>query len=218
MRSSKQRRKLSEPRRQLKPADSALWKAREATKGLLMNLLAPRPLVWITSIGRLPLDEVVLAPFSAIIPVCNHPPMLIFSAQRRSDGARKATARNIIATGEFVVNVIDDDQVESAVKASSPNVPVSLRFSTAGVHQARSFVVKPDRVAECKGNLECRVRNYQEIGQSPYQADLFLAEVVHICHRPGRKKFKLSSGAFEGVGALDVEWYLTSTGLRKIPG
>src|SRR3954452_15955032 len=76
---------------------------------LLVGIVVPRPIAWITTVS--PAGLVNAAPFSCYTFVCNDPPMHAINIGRR-DGELKDTARNI-ESGEFVVNVVSEDLVEA---------------------------------------------------------------------------------------------------------
>lgn len=84
---------------------------------LLVGIVVPRPIAWITTISRAGLINA--APFSCYTFVCNDPPMLAINIGRL-DGELKDTARNIEESGEFVVNVVSEDLVE-LMHATSAN-------------------------------------------------------------------------------------------------
>lgn len=187
---------------------------------LLMATVVPRPVVWVTTVD----DELsawpTLAPFSAVVPICNTPPLVILAVQRREDGMRKRTAANILMTREFVLNVIDDSLIEAAVRAADPDIAVEQRFVCAGVHAAKSAIVKPPRVSECEVSLECRLSRYEEVGREPGRVDMFIGEVLCVClneKETQRGGFDSQAGTFCGIGAVDLEWYLTRSGVRRIP-
>jgi flavin reductase (DIM6/NTAB) family NADH-FMN oxidoreductase RutF len=182
---------------------------------LLMKAVVPRPVVWITSSAG-PEGPVVLAPFSAIVPICNSPPLILLSVQRRDDGVRKTTAVNILRERDFVVNVLDEHLIEAAVRASDPRLSIQDRVELAGIHFDKSATVKAPRILECVFSLECVLQLHHEVGQRPNGADLFIAEVISVVQNYEDGKSG-SSDLFTGVGALSREWYLTRTGISYIP-
>ena len=86
---------------------------------LLSGVVVPRPIAWITTQSEAGL--VNLAPFSCYTYVCSKPPMVGINIGRRA-GQRKDTSRNIVAHGEFVVNIGDETMVE-AVHRSADEYP-----------------------------------------------------------------------------------------------
>ncbi len=185
-----------------------------------MRTVVPRAVVWVTTVGEEVPRCPTLAPFSAVVPICNSPPLVVLAVQRRADGTRKKTAANILATREFVLNIIDDNLIEAAVEAADPNVSVEQRFTRAGVHPAKSAIVKPPRVSECEVSLECRLNRYEEVGREPGRADIFIGEILCVWLNENNKERQSpdsQAGTFSGVGALSLEWYLTPSGLRRVP-
>src|SRR4051812_46890548 len=71
---------------------------------LLTGAVVPRPIALVTTLGA---HGVNAAPFSFFNAVGAEPPMIMFSAGRRSNGI-KDTTRNIQDTREFVVHIVDD--------------------------------------------------------------------------------------------------------------
>ena len=143
---------------------------------LLIGSVVPRPIAWVSTLG--PEGRLNLAPFSYFQAVCSDPPTIVVSVGRRADGERKDTARNAVAAGEFVVNVVNLDLAE-AMNATSGDYPYGMsEFDLAGVTAAESQLVRTPRVAEAPIALECRLTQTLSIGR-PGDDDLLLfGEVV----------------------------------------
>ena len=74
---------------------------RAAAYKLMTGAIVPRPVAWVTTRS---VDGVVnAAPYSAYTLISPDPPLVVFHSSRRNGD--KDSARNIRATGEFVVNV-----------------------------------------------------------------------------------------------------------------
>jgi len=73
----------------------------------------------------------------------------------RSRSGEKDTMRNIRATREFVVNVVDRALASAAVATSAPHPPDVSEFGPAGLTPLPSDKVAPPRVAESPVHLEC---------------------------------------------------------------
>ncbi|HEY1225699.1 MAG TPA: flavin reductase, partial [Ramlibacter sp.] len=71
--------------------------------------VVPRPVAWITTVDAE--GRVNAAPFSSYNYVATSPPMLAVNIALR-EGDTKDTARNIRASGEFVVNVATEANFE----------------------------------------------------------------------------------------------------------
>ena len=74
---------------------------------LMFNLIVPRPIAWISTVS--PEGVVNIAPFSFYNGITSKPPLIMVSVGRRRDGRRKDTSRNILQTGEFVVNLVTEE-------------------------------------------------------------------------------------------------------------
>jgi flavin reductase (DIM6/NTAB) family NADH-FMN oxidoreductase RutF len=136
------------------------------TYNLLIGLVAPRPIAWITSMdhdGRLN-----AAPFSAYNYVCTDPPVVAIGVANRPgrDIIGKDTAKNIRNVGEFVVNVVNEDVAE-AMNICAVDFPQGVNeLEKAGVTTEPSLVVKVPRIAQAPAALECREITTMEIGRS----------------------------------------------------
>lgn len=135
---------------------------------LLTSLITPRPIAWVSTSSVTGTDN--LAPHSFFTVVCGDPPMVAFSSVGRKD-----TLRNIEATGEFVVNLIDEPRTEQANLTGTDFPPDLSEFDAAGLTREPSTHVKPPRVAESPAALECVVHSTQLLGNST----LVIGRVVH---------------------------------------
>jgi flavin reductase (DIM6/NTAB) family NADH-FMN oxidoreductase RutF len=71
----------------------------------------------------------------------------------------KDTAANVLATGEFVVNIppFERDILEKVCIVGLPFAPGVNELEKAGLTAIPSKVVKPPRIAECRSHFECKV-------------------------------------------------------------
>src|SRR5690625_1078403 len=75
---------------------------------LLIGSIIPRPVAFVTSMSA---DGILNgAPFSYFNVVSSNPPLISVSVQRK-DGVQKDTARNILVREEFVVHLVDEENV-----------------------------------------------------------------------------------------------------------
>ena len=146
------------------------------TYNLLIGLVAPRPIAWITSMsedGRLN-----AAPFSAYNYLCTDPPIIGVGVTDRPTASfvPKDTARNIRRTGEFVVNVVTEDLARQ-MNVCATDFPSDVEeLDMAGLTTAPSQVVKVPRIEQAHAALECREYTTMEIGRSR----IILGRVVSI--------------------------------------
>jgi len=114
------------------------------------SIAVPRPIAWVSSLSAEGVPN--LAPFSQFNNLGYDPPYLMFSA-----GDFKDTVRNVLATGEFVVNMATWE-LREAVRITSRNLdPEVDEASVAGLEMVPSNLVKPQRVAASPVHLECRL-------------------------------------------------------------
>src|SRR5215213_1191827 len=151
------------------------------TYKLLIGCVVPRPIAWVSTIdlagGR------NLAPFSFFNGIGSNPPALSISINYiDSRDQRKDTLRNISDTGEFVVNIVDEDLAQ-AMNATAANYPTAVdEFETAGVAAAPSVTVRPARVANAPVSLECKLFTLVPVGEGPGSATVVicLIQMIHV--------------------------------------
>ena len=143
----------------------------------LISLIGPRPIAFVSS--RDTEGTLNLAPFSFFMGVSSDPPVVAFAVSQR-EGERKDTARNVLATGEFVVNAAGEEHAEAITRTSGDWDPDVDEFALAGFTPAPSRVVGPPRVAEAAFALECRLHGSLAIGAAPRETTLLLGEVVWL--------------------------------------
>ena len=126
------------------------------TYNLLIGLVAPRPIAWITSVdleGRLN-----AAPFSAYNYVGTDPPIVAIGVGNRSGPGviGKDTAQNIRTKREFVINVVNEAMAEKMVFCAIDFPAGMSELELAGVQTAPSSIVSVPRILESPASLECR--------------------------------------------------------------
>jgi flavin reductase (DIM6/NTAB) family NADH-FMN oxidoreductase RutF len=131
---------------------------------ILASLVTPRPIALVTSIS--PDGKVNAAPFSFFNLLGAEPPICAFAPGDREDGMPKDTARNIRATHEFVVNLVDESIAEAMNKCAASLPYGESELQHAGLTPATSSVVKPPRIAESPVNLECTEWGTLRIGEN----------------------------------------------------
>jgi flavin reductase (DIM6/NTAB) family NADH-FMN oxidoreductase RutF len=174
---------------------------------LLVSLIVPRPIALVTTTSQSGL--VNAAPFSFFNVFCDEPPVIILGIAERANGALKDTARNIIQSGEFVVNMVDK-QIAEAMHACATDLPSEeSELALAGLTEAASVVVKPPRIAESPASLECKLHTKLELGTY----NLFVGQ-VHMMHaRDGLidpKTLRVEMSSYQPVGRLFANRYCTT--------
>lgn len=147
---------------------------RAALYRVMTSLVAPRPIGWISSESEDGRHNI--APYSNFNKICSETPVVMFSAVRRENGARKTTPKNVLDTGEFVVNLATASLVDEVDETSRVVNDETSKFDLAGLEKAPAETVSPPRVAAAKAHLECTLYDSLEV----YNATMILGEIQHI--------------------------------------
>lgn len=138
---------------------------------LVSSAVVPRPIAWVSS--RDPDGADNIAPYSFFNVVSSRPPILMFSPTGTGEDL-KDSARNAIASGGFVVNVVTDAHA-SAMNETSATLPAHAdEFGHAGIEKAEAERVDAPRVADAAVAMECELHDTIEVGSST----MVLGEVV----------------------------------------
>jgi flavin reductase (DIM6/NTAB) family NADH-FMN oxidoreductase RutF len=146
---------------------------------LLVALVTPRPIAFVSTRGRDGVDNA--APYSFFNVLGEDPPVVIVSIERRGDGRSKDSGRNILETGEFVVNMVDEALLERMHLCSVEHPPAVSEFAQAGLTPAPARTVAAPLVAEAPVSMECRLHT-----RVPFaKRDLVIGEIVWLHVRDG---------------------------------
>ena len=172
---------------------------------ILASLVTPRPIAWVTTLG--PDGTVNAAPFSFFNVLGAEPPIVGFCPGDRDDGTPKDTARNVRASHEFVVNLVDEALAE-AMNKTAATLPYGVsEIAHAGLSTAASSVVKPPRIAEAPASLECVEWGTLQIGDN--RLIIGLVKRVHIRDELiDPVTLRIRSADFHVVGRMaSPHWY-----------
>jgi flavin reductase (DIM6/NTAB) family NADH-FMN oxidoreductase RutF len=142
----------------------------------LTALVVPRPIGWISTLGR---NGIVnLAPYSFFNAVASNPPFVMFSS-----AGVKHSQLNAEQTGEFVASLAtyelrEELNVTSAMVGAEVSEP-----ELANLEMAPSIAVKPPRVKKSPVALECKyVKTIDLPGPNgkPHSFSIVIGEVVGI--------------------------------------
>lgn len=121
---------------------------------LLTGSIIPRPIGWISSVSEDGINN--LAPFSYFNAVGDDPPHVMFSTGI-GNHSPKDTLNNVLATKQFVVNMVTEDLVEPMNTTAQSVAHDVDEFELAGVTPIASEKVKPMRVEESPISFECEL-------------------------------------------------------------
>lgn len=148
-------------------------------QGLLSQLVVPRPIALVST--RSPDGVGNLAPFSYYLPITGDPPLVgVVFGRRERDGATKHSFDNLLAAGDFVINVCSDrfgPVLEDLAKEYPADVDEAARH---GFTLEPSERVSSPGVAEALARLECVLHRTVELGTERAPVVLVVAEVVAV--------------------------------------
>ncbi|MEH7086755.1 flavin reductase family protein [Neobacillus drentensis] len=157
--------------------DPAANTERENYKFLIGSII-PRPIAFVTTISK---DGILNgAPFSYFNIVTANPPIISLAIQR-PEGRQKDTARNIIEAKEFVVHIVDEQNVEKVNKTAAILPPDQSEIKLANLTPIKSLKISVPGVEEAKIRMECVLEHSVELGglEAP-GCDLIIGKVVQF--------------------------------------
>jgi flavin reductase (DIM6/NTAB) family NADH-FMN oxidoreductase RutF len=116
--------------------------------------------------------------------------------------------RNVEASGEFVVNVVDDAHAEAMNQTSGEYPPAVDEFAVAGLAAAPGVRVRAPRVATAPISLECRLVRIVQVGRGPHS--VVFGEIVYLHVRDGlydAGSGRIDVAALRPVGRLAGHMY-----------
>jgi len=119
------------------------------------------------------------APYSLVLPYCSSPrnPQMLLIANKAWH-----TARNIVETGEFVLNYPGQGHIKDIVETSRYYAEGVNELEYTGFTTLPAKHVQPPRIAECYQHVECRLIRTEK--PSDLQLN-FIADVLDISQNTG---------------------------------
>lgn len=172
----------------MKIASEQLTKS--AAYKLLTGVVVPRPIAWVSTMSAAGLSNI--APFSCFTFVSADPPMIGINCGLR-DGRRKHTAANIVETGAFVVNIVDEPLLDPMHRSAADYADGIDEIELLNLPSVACDLVAPRRVAASPISMECVLSDRVAFGRSG--SEFIVGEV---------KLFHIRDGLFEN-GRIDTE-------------
>jgi flavin reductase (DIM6/NTAB) family NADH-FMN oxidoreductase RutF len=180
---------------------------------LMIGAIVPRPIAFVSSLDERGVRN--LAPFSFFNGVSAAPPVVLFCpVVRREDperglGPHKDTLRNVIATREFVINVVTESIAEKMNLTSAQVPPDVDEFELSGLTPLPSELVKPPRVAESPVQMECRLRQIVEISEQVHGGAIVLGDVLRFHVREDLvENFRIDADKLAAIGRMGGPTYV----------
>ncbi len=180
---------------------------------LMIGSIVPRPIAFVSTLSKGGVRN--LAPFSYFTAVSSDPPVVLFCPAFRGANAElgipntKDTLRNIVATGEFVINIVSEGIAEQMNRCSAQVAPEIDEFALSGLTPLPSEMVRPPRVAESTVHMECRLRQIIEVSDKPVGGGSIVLGDVLLFHVREEliSDFKIDPEKLRAVGRMGGPTY-----------
>lgn len=177
---------------------------------LMNSTITPRPIAWVSTLGKT--GVVNAAPYSFFNAMGSAPPTLALGILGDAVKGFKDTSRNIMETGEFVVNLVPE-RLAAAMNETCVDAPTEVsELDLAQLSTTASTHIKPPRITESPVSFECVTLSSLVTG--PHQV-LVVGRVlaVHIDDQYvlDAEKGYLDTPAMELVGRLHGSGWYTRT-------
>ena len=169
---------------------------------LLTGIVIPRPIGWISSISEEGIAN--LAPFSYFNAVGDDPPHIMFSAGRGAN-SNKDTLNNVLATKQFVVNMVTEELVEQMNSTAQGIPPHESEFDLANLTPIPSLKIKPPRVKESPITMECELVHHYTLEDNKFGGSTILVGRIvmfHIAENVLLDDFKINLDTYKPVARL----------------
>jgi flavin reductase (DIM6/NTAB) family NADH-FMN oxidoreductase RutF len=178
---------------------------------LMIGAIVPRPIALVSSVDEANVRN--LAPFSYFTACSSNPPVVVFCPILRPlPPMAKDTLRNILATREFVVNIVSEEFVERMNATAATVGPEVDEFALSGLTTIASDLIKPARVAESHVQMECRLLQIVQVSDKPGGGTLVLGEVMRFhVDQDLIENFRIDPEKLRAVGRMAGTTYVRTT-------
>ncbi len=129
---------------------------------LLTSTVTPRPIAWVTTMSN---EGIVnAAPFSFFNAMGHQPPTVALGLLQHPKGRLKDTPANILANGEFVVNLVSEAMGTQMNQTCADYPPEADELQQAGLTAVPAKHVRPPLIQGCPVALECTSLHTMETG------------------------------------------------------
>lgn len=182
---------------------------------LLNGGVTPRPIAWISTRSGDGVDN--LAPYSFFTVASCSPPVLLYTQVTPRSGLDKDTLKNIIETGECVVNIVNSALLEKMNQTSaSLNIDES-EFDFADVENCSSYKVMPQSVKESPVRYECTLREVISISDLPTGGTVILLDVKFVYVRDDLyEDGNINQELIDSIGKMGGDYFNLSSKKLKL--
>ncbi|MDY7102237.1 MAG: flavin reductase family protein [Actinomycetota bacterium] len=185
-------------------------------QGMLSQLIVPRPIAMITTLGEA--GTVNVAPYSYFMPITGDPMLVAITmgCHREADGSPKDTLTNVTRSGELVINVTTD-RIRDHIETAAMEMPTEVsELDVTGWTTIPSQKVATPSLAESPAHLECTLVDKMALGGKAHvfsAVELVIAEVVcvtldeEIC----TDDYRIDGAGLAPVGRLGFPHFSTTS-------
>jgi flavin reductase (DIM6/NTAB) family NADH-FMN oxidoreductase RutF len=180
---------------------------------LMIGAIVPRPIAFVATVSGDGARN--LAAFSFFTGVSANPPVVCFSPMVRGGNSaepQKDTLRNIVATREFVVNIVSEDFSEK-MNQTAPEFPPEVdEFIVSGLTPVASDLVRPPRVGESLISMECKLLEVVSVSAKPLGGSLVIGEVLRFHVKDAIvENFRIDPDRLRPIGRMAGNSYVRTT-------
>lgn len=145
---------------------------------LLVGGIIPRPIAWVSSQNEEGVTN--LAPYSFFSVASCNPPILSITHVNSQSSIAKDTLSNLLETGECVVNVVTESEIENMNLSCASYLANQSEIDELGIETVASTLVNPPSVKASPVRYECRLRETLSLSDKPLGGVLILLDVVAV--------------------------------------
>jgi flavin reductase (DIM6/NTAB) family NADH-FMN oxidoreductase RutF len=183
---------------------------------LLVSTVTPRPIAWVVSQDAKGL--VNAGAFSFFNAFSGDPPVVGIGMGSYRPGRPKDSHVNIRETGQFVVNLVSEENAEQMnITAIEFDASVN-ELEQAGLTTLPSVRVKPPRIAESPVAMECELMQIVDWGENGLVLGRVLAMHIHDEMVLDAAKHYIDTPKLKLIGRMHGRgWYARTTDLFEMP-
>ncbi len=182
---------------------------------LLTGGVTPRPIAWISTLSEDGIPN--LAPYSFFNVVSCNPPVLMYSQVNPQSGDDKDTLRNLMATKECVVHIVDTRMLEKMNLSCAALAPEQSEFDFADIDYCDSHTVKPYSVRHARVRYECALREVMRMSTQPGGGSMVLLDVkcVYVDDALWQNGL-IDQHGLDSVGKMGGDFYSSTGALLEL--
>jgi flavin reductase (DIM6/NTAB) family NADH-FMN oxidoreductase RutF len=183
---------------------------------LLVSTITPRPIAWVVTQSAEGLLNV--GAFSFFNAMSGEPPVVAIGVGSYKPGRPKDTRVNIRETGQFVVNLVSEENAQQMnITAIEFDYGID-ELQQAGLTPLPSARVKPPRIAESPVSMECELMQIIEVGDGGIVLGRVIAMHVRDEMVLDAAKYYIDTPKLKLIGRMHGRgWYARTADLFEMP-